>query len=210
MSAGGTTSGGTRTNPIGVGGDDPGVVVGGSAAMGEAGAAPGLGIPGTSTTSKTIDCGGETCKSASTLVPTLFVDPCCSAENTCGLKTDFLAALGSNASGSCEPKGQPGGVDAGCPTSAPQPVPINGMTFTVAGFVGCCRAETGTCGVVVDNVSVGLFPFSMPMLGCVDSAPFFGGEAPAPCGDVGSSGGAAGAPDQSPGGAAGQGMGGAQ
>jgi hypothetical protein len=63
-------------------------------------------------------------------------------------------------------------------------VPGSPTAFAVPGFAGCCRAETGTCGVVVDNIPItGLpLPFASPKLGCVDSAPFFGSTPGAPCG----------------------------
>ena len=77
-------------------------------------------------------------------------------------------------------------------------------------FHGCCRADTGTCGVYVDAVTVGsgLVPLGKLGLGCIDSAPFFG-EPGAPCGASGGagSGGAAGATSLA--GAAGAAIGGA-
>jgi hypothetical protein len=44
-------------------------------------------------------------------------------------------------------------------------------------FQGCCRAETQSCGYLVDRVSV----ISVG-LGCVDSSPFLGGATPMACG----------------------------
>src|SRR5262245_60485285 len=59
---------------------------------GAGGAAPGIVLPGTGTTSKTITCGDDDmCKSTPTLLPTLFVDPCCAADKSCGVSTTFMA-----------------------------------------------------------------------------------------------------------------------
>ena len=60
---------------------------------------------------------------------------------------------------------------------------MDGFSVPVAGFAGCCRAETGTCGVVVDNIDAVPFgTFTSPQLGCADSAPFFNGTPGASCG----------------------------
>ena len=158
---------------------------------GEGGAAgmPALVIPGTSDTSKTVTCGAEMCKSVSTLLPTLFVDPCCTTDDACGVKTDFLQILGASfGANSCQAHDQVGDTDAACPNSTAQMLPVNGMSYAVPGFAGCCRAETGTCGVVVNSITASGLPFASPKLGCVDSAPFFAGEAAAPCGDMGAGG----------------------
>jgi hypothetical protein len=176
--------------------------------------APALVIPGTSETSETIQCGGDDCKSTTTLLPTLFVDPCCTADDACGVATDFLLVLGASFPDKCQSKNQPGELDATCPDSAAKALPVNGNNVPVPGFAGCCRADTGTCGVVIDDVvAMGFGKFSSPMLGCVDAAPFFPGEEPKPCGPgAGGSGGAGGtgAGGESSGGASVGGAGGAQ
>jgi hypothetical protein len=172
---------------------------------------PALVIPGTSTTSKTLQCGGEACKSTSTLLPTLFVDPCCTEDDACGVDTEFLVILQASfpAADKCQPKNQPGEPDATCPTSAAKTLPVNGKNIPVPGFAGCCRADTGTCGVLMDDVvAMGFGKFTSPMLGCVDAAPFFPGAEPKPCGAGVGGGGGGGAGGASGGGADGGGAGG--
>ena len=187
---------------------------------GAGGAAPALMIPGTSDMASTVKCGSEMCDSVKALSPTpLYVNPCCAgaAKDACGLDTQFFAVLNTAFAETCQAQHQEGPVDAACPDSPDQMLPFNGMSYHVPGFPGCCRAETGTCGVVIDKVTVtelGGLPFASPLLGCADSAPFLGAAAAAKtCGDEGgaSSGGAsgAGAGGASVGGAATGGAGGA-
>lgn len=187
-------------------GGEPGHPAGGDAAGGAGGAAPMVTIPGTSSTAMTVTCGTSMCKSTSTLLPNLFVDPCCTADMECGVETQFLGLLKASfpAGAQCQPKMQAGDVDAGCPNSDAQMVTVPGIAapVPVPGFVGCCRADTGTCGVVVDNVSTSFGNFASPMLGCVDSAPFFGQRAGAACGAAGGSSGGAGGGGAASGGAA--------
>ena len=182
---------------------------GGTAAItqgGEGGTVPAVMIPGISQTPVTVVCGGKACDSVKTLAPNVYVDPCC-AGSECGVNTQFLAGVGAAFADQCQATGQVGARDADCPTSAAQALPIMGMSLPVPGFVGCCRAETGTCGVVVDQITVSGFPFAAPQLGCVDSAPFFANEPGAACGDgqVGGAGGAG--PGPGPGGAPAGGVG---
>jgi hypothetical protein len=73
----------------------------------------------------------------------------------------------------------------------------------VPGFKGCCRADTGTCGVIIDDIKAGPATFASFGLGCVDSAPFFDGAEGAPCGGGGGGAGGAGS-----GGAGGESLGG--
>jgi hypothetical protein len=164
---------------------------------GEGGTVPVIMIPGISQMPGTVVCGGKTCGSVKTLAPNVFVDPCC-AGDSCGVQTEFLAGVGAAFPDQCQATGQVGAPDAECPTSAAQMLPIMGMSVPVPGFVGCCRAETGTCGVIVNQITVGGFPFAAPQLGCVDSAPFFGNAPGAACGD-GEAGGAGGAGGVGPG-----------
>jgi hypothetical protein len=210
-------SGKPPANSAGAGGEATGR--GGETASegggGAGGAAPAIMIPGTTPTAQTVTCGTNTCKSVSTISPAIWVDPCCTADEECGVSTGFFAVVGASFKDTCQAKGQVGPVDTGCPTSAAQMLPLNGTTYMVPGFAGCCRADTGTCGVVVDKVSVtGIpLPFTSPGLGCVDSAPFFKGVEGKACGDTsmggagGVSGGAGGA---DAGGAATGGAGGAK
>jgi hypothetical protein len=140
-------------------------------------------LPGVSDMPKTITCGKQMCGSVSTLSPTVFVDPCCAGDG-CGVSTELMSSIGFQGVPACEAQHQAGALDASCPTSAPQMLPANGLPLSVAGFAGCCRAETGTCGVVVDDLAIaGLgLPLASPKFGCVDSAPFFGGKPAASCG----------------------------
>ncbi len=143
-------------------------------------------VPGTSNVSKTVKCGDDMCTSVKTLIPgPVFVDPCCSG-TACGVDAQFLGIVGAGFKDTCQAVGQVGDADDACPPSPDQMVTVAGspMPFAVPGFPGCCRADTGTCGVVVDSIPItGLpLPFATPMLGCVDSAPFFGNKAGAACG----------------------------
>jgi len=199
----------TPTPPTAAGGDasggEPSQPGGGDAAGGAGGAAPIMvSIPGTSSTTMTVTCGSSMCKSTTTLLPNLFVDPCCTADMECGVATQFLGLLKASfpAGAQCQPKMQAGDVDTACPDSAAQMVTVPGVAtpVPVPGFVGCCRADTGTCGVVVDDVSTPFGSFARPMLGCVDSAPFFGQKAGAACG-AGGGGGGGGGGGAAPGGA---------
>jgi hypothetical protein len=195
--AGTTGRGGTRTLPDG----------------GAGGAGPGIMIPGISDVPKTIMCGGDSCSSVTTLAPGVYVDPCCVGD-ACGVSTQLLGALGAQSQDVCQAKGQLGEPDPSCPDSPSQMLPVMGTSFLVPGFAGCCRAETGTCGVVVDKITIGglPLPFASPQLGCVDSAPFFANEPGAACGvGTGGAGGAGGAASAGAGGvgASGAGDGGA-
>jgi hypothetical protein len=200
-SGGTSATGGTtpRGGTIGRGGTAP------TTEGGEGGTVPVM-IPGISQMPVTVVCGGKACDSVKTLAPNVFVDPCC-AGDACGVNTQFLAGVGAAFPEQCQATGQVGARDAECPTSAAQVLPVMGMSLPVPGFVGCCRAETGTCGVIVDQITVSGFPFAAPQLGCVDSAPFFANEPGAACGD-GHAGGA-GAGGAGSGGAGGAGAGGA-
>ncbi len=198
-SAGGTDQGGPSTRGGGVSTQPPVGVSGTRAAGGTgpsemaAGGEPGaVMLPGTSDRSITIECGVAMCKSVKTLAPSVFVDPCC-VDGACGVNTAFFGALGASFKDMCQAVGQEGSVDAGCPNSAGQMLTVQGIAVSVPGFVGCCRAETATCGVVVDSVPVSGFPlpFASPMLGCVDSAPFFGNKQGAFCGTAGAGSGGA-------------------
>jgi hypothetical protein len=205
-SSAGTASGGT-------GGSRAGASSGGSDPMTDAGAPPDSpgALPGTSETSKTIQCGGKDCKSIGTLLPNVFVDPCCDPEDACGTSTEVLSVIGASFAETCQARAQPGERTDACPSSAPRMLEVGGMSVTANGFAGCCRAETGTCGVIVNDIQAGLFAFAKPGLGCVDSAPFFDQAPGAPCGELGA-GGAGGAPAggaPSSGGAADGGVGGA-
>jgi len=174
---------------------------GGTGGTGTSGGGGGTGgvilPPGTSTTPKTIQCGGD-CTSARAVV---YVDPCCTADNTCGVDTTYLTMTGAMFKQSCEPKNQPGELNEACPKPAASMINVMGTMVSLDALPGCCRPN-GTCGVSVNVVTAagGLLPVADLGLGCVDPESFFPGMAPVPCtrasgGDAGaSSGGAGGAP----------------
>jgi hypothetical protein len=207
FACGNTEHGGEQTAPAGSGGSAGSVSSGGKAGGRASGGhaqlppdepvagSPTVQLPGTSNQSKTIECGTEQCVSTSTLLPTLFVDPCC-VEDACGVSSEVLSAIGASFADKCQAKAQPGEPDAACPSSPPQVLSMAGVSVPVAGFAGCCRAETGTCGVIVDDIASGFGTFARPGLGCADSAPFFGQVPGAACGEagVGGAAGAGGAP----------------
>ncbi len=195
----------TSPSKPGTGGEPSAGAPSGDAGAG--GAAP-IMIPGTSPEKKTLKCGTVMCSSVPTIIPgPIYVDPCC-ASDACGVDTKFFAILGASFKDTCQATGQEGPVDTTCPDSEVQMVPVNGKPYSVPGFVGCCRAETGTCGVVLNDINVAGLPlaFASPKLGCVDSAPFFANKPGATCGAGGNGSGGAG---PSAGGAANAGMGGA-
>jgi len=204
-SAGDTGDGGADTTPTaGKGG------MAGSAGMG----GMSLNIPGTSTTNKSIMCGGAACMSTKTLLPTLFVDPCCTDDMACGVDTGFFAVVKADFKGECAAKMQEGPLDTACPDSKDQLLPVAGQMVPVPGFKGCCRAATGTCGVLVNDVNAtGFGKFTSPNLGCVDSEPFFGKPGAACGGGEGGAGGGGGGAgmggETSVGGVSSGGMGGA-
>lgn len=209
---GGGTAGSAGSGGSGAGGE------GGEGANGGTGmgGAPDIMIPGTSPESKTIECGTATCTSVPTLLQTVFVDPCCAEDDVCGVNTTFLAALGATPTQICQAKGQEGDLDTACPDSDAQMVTVGETSYPVAGFKGCCRADTGTCGVIVNDIKAGPATFATFGLGCVDSEPFFG-EPGAACGGGGGGGGgagggagAAGSDAGGAGGAGGAGVGGAE
>jgi hypothetical protein len=184
------TAGTSSTGGDGAGGEP------GAGGMSEAAGAGGAGAslpPGISSMPKTEACGTEMCGSAA--VGPVFIDPCCDS-GACGLDTGFLALVGASFTDKCQPKAQPGEVDANCATTEPSTIPFpsggNTIMVPINGFVGCCR-DNGMCGVVVDDVvSPVLGKVATLGLGCVDAAPFFPGVTPVSCGAGGGGGGGAG------------------
>ena len=136
-----------------------------------------------------ITCGAETCNPLTLPFDPKYVSPCCTADAACGLDSTPLAKFGFVFADVCQATHQPGDQDAACPSSAELMVPVSdGGVLMAPGFPGCCRADTHTCGYLMNKFG-GLIPLDPP-LGCVDSAPFLDGGTPSPCG---SSDGAAGA-----------------
>ena len=78
----------------------------------------------------------------------------------------------------CQARQQAGAATSACPPSAPVASPVPG--FRDVQSSGCCRAETSTCGYLLDTMHAevdGTVPefssFDMTLgLGCVDAAPF--------------------------------------
>lgn len=173
--------------PNGRGGDGSGVDMAGA---GGAASLP----PGLSLTPTTVECSAS-CESTkvSALGQTVYVDPCCAADNACGTDTSFLALEGGGFAETCQPRNQPGAADPDCPATDPIPVPVGATTAALDPFQGCCRPN-GTCGVLVNRATFGggLISLGDFALGCVDAAPFFPGEAAQPCGAGGAGAGGAG------------------
>ena len=159
-------------------GGEPGAAGQSATEGGAGGAAPALMVPGTSDMTKTIKCGTAMCSSVKTIIPgPVYVNPCCAGDagDACGVDTQFFGILKTGFKEVCQAVHQEGPVDTGCPDSAEQMIMVQGAPFSVPGFAGCCRADTGTCGVVIDQIPVtGIpLPFAAPMLGCADATPFF-------------------------------------
>jgi hypothetical protein len=205
------------TLPVACGDDDdgPGKPNGGSANNGGAGAtdaggpsedggtpavnggAPASLPPGLSDTASEVECGENTCESVTVAGGAIYVDPCCTAGDSCGVSTGFLGLIVPDFPNACAPKDQPGDVDEACPSAEglAATVPLGGTMLEVAidPLVGCCRPN-GTCGVVLNDVTgnAGKLPVGSFGLGCVDGAPFFEGESTACGAGGGGSGGAGG------------------
>jgi len=144
---------------------------------------------GLSNTPSTKACGSEMCSSAKAV--TVYVNPCCAADDACGLDTGFLALVGAQFTEVCQAHNQPGDRDETCADAADLMIPYGSSTIAIDPFVGCCRPN-GTCGVVIDTVTSGggKLPIAKFELGCVDAAPFFKGQV-SNCGAGGNGGGGA-------------------
>ncbi|HYQ16780.1 MAG TPA: hypothetical protein VEQ58_13505 [Polyangiaceae bacterium] len=144
--------------------------------------------PGLSNDPSTTTCGADKCSSVKAV--NVYVDPCCTSSDGCGLQTGFLDLVGAHFDEACQPLAQPGELDATCPDATGLMVPSGTTSFALDPLPGCCR-EDGMCGVVVDRATIGGGGISIATLGlgCVDGKPFFNGEA-RQCGAGGGSGGA--------------------
>lgn len=162
--SGGSANGGAGTADAGSASDDGG-----------ASGAPGL-PDGLSNKPSSETCGENMCESVS-VAGAVYVDPCCAAGDACGLDTGFLELVGAQFTDRCQIKDQPGDVDDACPAAEGLSVPFQGASIKLDPFAGCCRPN-GTCGVVVNNVTsaAGKLPLAAFGLGCIEGAPFFGGE----------------------------------
>jgi hypothetical protein len=132
-----------------------------------------------------ITCGAETCTPLSLSLLANPVPACCTADGACGLDSTPLEQYGFAFDETCQATHQAGDADANCPASPELMIPSDGGTVTAPGFPGCCRAETQTCGYLMNKFG-GIVPLNPP-LGCVDSAPFLDGGTPSPCGSGGAS-----------------------
>ncbi len=194
---------------------DPGVTPGDAGAGGgDGGGGTGAAMlpPGLSATPSTKACDAATaaCKSAPLLGGSINVNPCCTAADTCGLSTDFLQTASGGFEDKCQPLAQPAdAADTSCPKSAAVPVPLpSGIMAPIVPLAGCCRADTGTCGFVLDAVSIGgLGELGKLGLGCVDASPFLAeGEEAAECGSGSGGGGGGGGAGGAGGGVGGGGV----
>lgn len=178
-------------DPVNTGGT--GNVGGAGGDTGEGGEPPVASLPpGLSATPSKTPCGDAMCSSSPLLGGALNVNPCCTPDKKCGLSTEFLQTASGGFEESCQALEQPADADDdSCPESAAVPVPVAGQMPPLMPLPGCCRADTGTCGYVLDAVTVqGLGPLGDFGLGCVDAAPFLPvGEEAAECGSNGGGGG---------------------
>ena len=185
-----TNNGGKSGSGNSAGAGDGGMV--GEAGAG--GSAPSL-PAGLGPTPSTKECGDATCASSPLLGGSIHVNPCCTADDACGLSTDFLMTPSGGFDEKCQGLDQPADSDdETCPESPAALVPIMGAMLPLTPLPGCCRADTGTCGFVLDGVSItGLGPLGDFGLGCVDATPFLAdGEEARACGAGGGGGGAGG------------------
>jgi hypothetical protein len=145
---------------------------------------------GLSSMPSTKECAAETCQSAQAL--TVYIDPCCTPDDACGLSTAFLGLVGAHFTETCQARMQPGELDEGCPMATGLKVPAGNSEIELDPLPGCCR-EDGTCGVVVDEVAskIGHLKLATFGLGCIEGAPFFDGQV-TPCSGAGGAGGAGG------------------
>jgi hypothetical protein len=205
---GGDTPGGhAGTAGSGAGAAGAAGAAGGSA--GSAGSSGGSGGTGGSTGgtggtgAPTVECGGGTCEGIMVPVLNIPIPPCCpngESDPACGLDTSLLSQVGVAFDPPCQAKNQPGDLDTACPDSPPIENPS--IPIPIPPFKGCCRAETSTCGYMVNDIA-GFLNLEM---GCVDSTPFLEGGTAGPCGGGGSGGaGGSGGSGGSAGGAGGSG-----
>lgn len=180
-------------------GGEPTMGDGGEPTMGDGGtggSAPVVTLPpGLSATPSKMACGDVMCSSSPLLGGKYNVDPCCVADEACGLATDFLDAANGGFDDSCQPLAQPADTsDESCPESASVLIPVGAAMAPLTPLPGCCRAETGTCGYVLDAVDItGIGQVGDLGLGCVDATPFLpDGDTAAPCGAGGGGSGGAG------------------
>jgi hypothetical protein len=130
-----------------------------------------------------IQCGADTCKPLTVPFDPYYVAPCCTADDACGIDSTPLQKFNFNFDEVCQATNQPGDADDSCPMSPELMIPTSSGTLTASGFRGCCRAETHTCGYLMNKFG-GILPLDPP-LGCVDSAPFLDGGTPSACGSGG-------------------------
>lgn len=129
-----------------------------------------------------IECGSETCQPVNLIGNLPPVPACCTEDTKCGLDSSLLNDYGAVFEETCQALHQPGEKDDECPQSAPL---MHEALSTPIRLDGCCRAETGRCGYMLDAVIPGLIVLN---LGCVDSTPFLEGGTAEPCTPAGAGG----------------------
>src|SRR5689334_10786384 len=102
-----TSDGGEANGGSGATGNEGGGGTVQPTAGGDAGGAGGAATmlpPGLSETPKTIQCGGDCDSSFVGISPSMgvYIDPCCDADEACGLSTTFLAAVGVAFPAACQ------------------------------------------------------------------------------------------------------------
>jgi hypothetical protein len=158
--------------------------------------------PGISDHASTLECGENTCASVPMFGNTYHMDPCCASGEVCGVRAALLTRLEVEIEPECQPVRQAGSPDASCVGASGYEVPWGDQVVPVDDWPGCCRAETGTCGVLVNRVAAGggLLLLAEPRWGCMAGEPFFPGEAAVECGTAGAGQGGAGPADEPAGG----------
>ena len=136
---------------------------GGSAAGGSAGTAAKPSTTAGASGNPPVSCGTASCEGVS--FQSFVIPACCADSKTdhCGLDSTVLSMADPTFADACQPRDQPGTLDANCPDSPETPVAGTGLAIA---FKGCCRPNR-TCGYMLDKI-LGIVPLG---LGCVDSAP---------------------------------------
>jgi hypothetical protein len=118
-----------------------------------------------------IECGGLRCDSV--LLPQGYepIPACCAENGACGLDGTRFEEYGATFAAACQPRNQPGELDAECAASEPVTTDFGELSFS-----GCCT-PAGRCGYMVDR-ALGIILLG---LGCVDAAPFLDGGTPTSC-----------------------------
>jgi hypothetical protein len=141
--------------------------------------------PKEETGGRSIECGGQICRSVE-IQGYPPIEACCAAGDVCGLDGEPFREYGAVFEEACQPRNQPGQLDDECPSSTPVPTDLGALEFP-----GCCKPD-GVCGYLVNSA----FTFINLGLGCVDATPFLDAGTPASCTPGGGGGGGAGGAGQ--------------